>query len=117
MHSRYLRQLHDLAVGGRQVLIHLRVRRYFCDVADCGVRTFVTTACPIERRWVEATVVERARADEPSRSQATVACRQSPTDPYVFSPVRTRAAGPMPISRGVSIHAMGEERVGEVPRA
>jgi hypothetical protein len=61
--------------------------------------------------------VERARADEPSRSPATVACRHSPTDPYVFSPVRTRAAGPMPISRGVSIHAMGEERVGEVPRA
>jgi transposase len=44
VHSRCVRQVHDLAVGGRQVLIHLRVRRYFCDVADCGVRTFVTTA-------------------------------------------------------------------------
>jgi hypothetical protein len=49
-------------------------------------------------------VVERATAGEPSRPQATVACRQSPTDSYVFSPGRTRAAGPMPISRGVRTH-------------
>jgi hypothetical protein len=40
-----------------------------------------------------------------------------PDGPYVVSLGRTRAAGPMPISRGVRIHAMGEERVGDVPRA
>ena len=38
VHSRYERRLVDAAVAGRRVEIRLRVRRYFCDGEDCGVR-------------------------------------------------------------------------------
>ncbi|WP_078888147.1 ISL3 family transposase [Streptomyces sp. NRRL S-118] len=40
VHSRYVRSLADLAVGGRPVLIRLSVRRLFCDSPRCGRRTF-----------------------------------------------------------------------------
>ncbi|MFE9009835.1 transposase family protein [Streptomyces sp. NPDC007875] len=41
VHSRYRRRLTDVAVGGRSVVIHLRVRRLFCDEPCCPRRTFV----------------------------------------------------------------------------
>lgn len=41
VHSRYVRSLADTAVAGRAVGIELRVRRFFCDDAACGKRTFV----------------------------------------------------------------------------
>ncbi|MGI5346610.1 transposase family protein [Streptomyces sp. CA-250714] len=41
VHSRYIRTLSDVAVGGRPVLIGLSVRRLFCDSPSCGRRTFV----------------------------------------------------------------------------
>ncbi|MDW6064438.1 transposase family protein [Streptomyces sp. FXJ1.4098] len=41
VHSRYRRRLADVAVGGRPVVIHLRVRRLFCDEPCCPRRTFV----------------------------------------------------------------------------
>ncbi|MFE7278742.1 transposase family protein [Streptomyces sp. NPDC057623] len=40
VHSRYLRTLADVAVGGRPVLIVLSVRRLFCDSPHCTRRTF-----------------------------------------------------------------------------
>ncbi|MEW1552083.1 transposase family protein, partial [Streptomyces tsukubensis] len=40
VHSRYARTLADTAVAGRAVGIELRVRRFFCDDAACGKRTF-----------------------------------------------------------------------------
>lgn len=40
VHSGYERWLADTAVGGREVLIHLRVRRLFCDSPDCVKKTF-----------------------------------------------------------------------------
>lgn len=40
VHSRYVRTLADVAVGGRPVLIGLSVRRLFCDSPGCGRRTF-----------------------------------------------------------------------------
>ncbi|GGV54789.1 hypothetical protein GCM10010245_86730 [Streptomyces spectabilis] len=39
-HSRYVRTLADVAVGGRPVLIGLSVRRMCCDSPSCGRRTF-----------------------------------------------------------------------------
>jgi hypothetical protein len=39
-HSRYHRTLFDVATGGRPVAVRPRVRRLFCDTADCPVRTF-----------------------------------------------------------------------------
>jgi transposase/DNA-binding CsgD family transcriptional regulator len=40
VNSRYRRRLHDLAAGGRPVLIDLEVRRFFCTSPECEVRTF-----------------------------------------------------------------------------
>ncbi|GAA5014963.1 transposase family protein [Actinopolymorpha pittospori] len=40
VHSRYLRQLADTAMGGRPVLIKLQVRRLFCATATCPAVTF-----------------------------------------------------------------------------
>jgi transposase len=40
VHSRYRRQLHDLAAGGRAVTISLEVRRFFCGNPACELRTF-----------------------------------------------------------------------------
>ncbi|WP_280248611.1 transposase family protein [Nocardia abscessus] len=39
VHSRYRRRLADTAITGREVVIVLRVRRLFCDNANCGRRT------------------------------------------------------------------------------
>jgi transposase len=41
VHSRYVRRLVDSAIGGREVLVALRVRRFVCDQRDCARRTFV----------------------------------------------------------------------------
>jgi transposase len=41
VHSRYERRLADAAVAGQEVVIRLRVRRFFCDDDACQVRTFV----------------------------------------------------------------------------
>lgn len=40
VHSRYVRRLVDSAIGGREVLVALRVRRFFCDQPGCQRRTF-----------------------------------------------------------------------------
>jgi transposase len=41
VHSRYERSLADAAIGGQQVRIRLRVRRFRCATAECARRTFV----------------------------------------------------------------------------
>lgn len=40
MHSRYWRVLAEPAIGGRQTLLKVRIRRFFCDDTVCGRRTF-----------------------------------------------------------------------------
>ena len=40
VHSRYQRTLADPALGGRQTLLKVRIRRFFCDNSACGRRTF-----------------------------------------------------------------------------
>jgi transposase len=41
VHSRYWRQISDLPVGGRGLIVRLHVRRFFCDQIQCPRRTFV----------------------------------------------------------------------------
>jgi transposase len=41
VHSRYPRRLADTGIGGRQVLLVLTVRRFFCDQPGCERKTFV----------------------------------------------------------------------------
>ena len=52
VHSRYERCLDDLAIGGRRVEIRVRVRRFFCDVPDCQVSTFVEQVDGLTSRYV-----------------------------------------------------------------
>ena len=40
VHSRYERRLLDAPVGGRETVLHLRVRRFFCTLAGCVRRIF-----------------------------------------------------------------------------
>jgi len=40
VHSRYERRLLDAPVAGRETVLHLRVRRFFCTLADCVRRVF-----------------------------------------------------------------------------
>ncbi|MEV0590780.1 ISL3 family transposase [Nonomuraea cavernae] len=40
VHSHYERRLSDTAVGGQEVLIHLRVHRFFCRTDACAKATF-----------------------------------------------------------------------------
>jgi transposase len=40
VHSRYERRLADAAIGGRRVVIRLRVRRFFCKWPACPAATF-----------------------------------------------------------------------------
>ncbi|MFF5490798.1 transposase [Streptomyces virginiae] len=41
VHSRYGRYVAGLPAGGRQVMVRLRVRRFFCDQSQCRRRTYV----------------------------------------------------------------------------
>ncbi len=60
VHSRYERQLSDTAVGGREVLIRLRVRRLFCDNTGCGKKTFAEQVPGLAVRHARRTpVLER----------------------------------------------------------
>jgi transposase len=64
VHSRYERTLADAAIGGRHVVVRLRVRRFFCHHPGCPARTFaeqvpgLTTPyarrSPLARRTLEA---------------------------------------------------------------
>ncbi|MFG1943345.1 ISL3 family transposase [Nonomuraea sp. NPDC048826] len=40
VHSHYERRLSDTAVGGQEVLLHLRVHRFFCRTSTCAKATF-----------------------------------------------------------------------------
>src|SRR5690242_12347415 len=51
VHSRYERRLADAAVAGRRVEIQLWVRRFFCDDANCPVRTFVEQVAGLTDRY------------------------------------------------------------------
>jgi transposase len=51
VHSSYLRQVHDLPVGGRPVLIHLAMRRFRCTNPACKKVTFAWQADGLTARY------------------------------------------------------------------
>ena len=57
VHSRYERRLADAAVGGRRVVIRLRVRRLFCDGPGCARRTFAEQVPGLATRYARKTVL------------------------------------------------------------
>jgi transposase len=40
VHSRYERRVADVAVGGQELMLHLRARRFVCDSSACARKTF-----------------------------------------------------------------------------
>jgi transposase len=54
VHSRYERRLADMAVGGQDLMIHLKARRFLCDSSACSRKTFaerfVELVAPYGRR-------------------------------------------------------------------
>ncbi|MFI8345299.1 ISL3 family transposase [Streptomyces sp. NPDC085639] len=60
VHGSYLRFPADLPVAGRRVMLQLRVRRFTCEDASCGRRTFVEQVAGLTRRYSQRT--ERMRS-------------------------------------------------------
>jgi transposase len=60
VHSRYQRRLADAALGGRQVLIVLSVRRLFCDHDRCARRTFAEQVEGLTVRYARRTPLLRS---------------------------------------------------------
>ena len=55
VHSRYQRKLSDLAVSGRAVLLHVRVRRFFCLDPACHRETFAEAFPHLAGRYRRST--------------------------------------------------------------
>jgi transposase len=55
VHSRYERHLADAAIGGRPVMITVRVRRFFCDHRDCPAATFAEQVDGLTSRYARRT--------------------------------------------------------------
>jgi hypothetical protein len=51
VHSSYQRRLADTASGGREVLIDLQVRRFFCGNQACGKTTFAEQVPGLTTRY------------------------------------------------------------------
>jgi transposase len=51
VHSRYQRRLGDTAAGGREVLIRLQVRRFFCRNPGCAKTTFAEQVPGLTTRY------------------------------------------------------------------
>ena len=56
VHSRYRRQVADLPVSGRPVVVWLTVRRFFCDHVDCSACTFVEQVPGLTERHARRSV-------------------------------------------------------------
>ncbi|MQS16127.1 ISL3 family transposase [Streptomyces kaniharaensis] len=55
-HSRYERRISDTSVSGQELVLHLRVRRFFCDNTKCGKRTFAEQIPGLTFRYGRCTV-------------------------------------------------------------
>ncbi|WP_344595806.1 transposase family protein [Streptomyces violaceusniger] len=74
VHSRYGRQLYDCPVVGRPVLVHLTVRRIFCDTPTCPRTTSVEQIGgvhePCQRASSGLCFVLRSTERRPQRAQS-----------------------------------------------
>ncbi|WP_425463586.1 transposase family protein [Micromonospora olivasterospora] len=55
VHAYHQRQLADLPVGGRAVIVHARVRRLVCAAGSCSQRTFREQVPVLAQRWARRT--------------------------------------------------------------
>lgn len=82
VHSRYERRLADAPVGGRQQVVWLRVRRWFCDDTSCVVRAFAEQVDEVTVRHGRRTpllrmMLERIAVALAGRAEARLACSLS----------------------------------------
>ncbi|MEV5646398.1 ISL3 family transposase [Streptomyces flaveolus] len=59
VHSRYERKVADTAVGNQQTVLHLQVRRFFCDGVGCVRRTFAEQIPELTFRYGRCTLLLR----------------------------------------------------------
>ncbi|WP_042433950.1 ISL3 family transposase [Streptacidiphilus anmyonensis] len=59
VHSRYERRPADASVGNQQTVLHLRIRRFFCDSGDCPRRTFAEQIPELTFRYGRCTILLR----------------------------------------------------------
>lgn len=59
VHSRYERRPADAAVGNQQTVLHLRIRRFFCDNGNCERRTFAEQIPELTFRYGHCTILLR----------------------------------------------------------
>jgi hypothetical protein len=64
VHSRYRRQLADVAVGGRRTVIVLSVRRLFCNDQTCQRRTFAEQVPGLTIRYGRRTPLLRGMLEQ-----------------------------------------------------
>ena len=55
VHSSYQRRLVDLPVAGQPTVVQLRVRRFFCEQADCPAGTFAEQVSGLTARHAQRT--------------------------------------------------------------
>jgi transposase len=55
VHSHYERRLTDAVIGGRRLVLQLRVRRLFCEGPDCATRTFAEQITGLTSRYARHT--------------------------------------------------------------
>jgi len=56
IHSRYLRTVADLPGGGRQLVLSLVVRKFFCQTRECPRRIFAERFPDVVRPWARMTL-------------------------------------------------------------
>jgi transposase len=99
VHSRYERRLADMAVGGQELMVHLRARRFLCESSSCPRKTFAERfpelAVPYGRRIsvhavTPAACPARARSGEPGGS----GCRRLrvPARPHLRHRAKARSS-------------------------
>jgi transposase len=64
VHSRYERWLADRGVAGREVIVRLRVRRFFCGEPDCPRRIFAEQVAGLTERYRRCSPALRAMLAE-----------------------------------------------------
>lgn len=66
VHSRYQRRLSDTAMGGagRETLICLQMRRFFCDNKDCARKTFAEQVPGLTAAYARRTPLLRGMLEQ-----------------------------------------------------
>lgn len=55
VHSQYQRTLRDVPCGGRKVVLHLSVRKFFCRNPDCARKIFTERLPSFVQPWAQMT--------------------------------------------------------------